>query len=218
MRVRRQQHLTSVPSRENATGPVEYRPEVIAAARLYLPDVNGHADAQWSRFAPVRGGEPALDLARRGEGGSDIGEGKIDAVADTLDNAPSGRLHRCHDDAVMLGDRGAHRARVHLPKNSRVLYVGEQKGERLHLQLGLKQQRTVLVEDPPLQLLELRRRLEPQLVSEVHAGLLVRAQRLRLSPAAVEGEHVLGAEPLVDGELLAQHLQLGDELRVLAEP
>src|SRR5919201_3964416 len=121
MRVRRQQHLTSVPSRENATGPVEYRPEVIAAARLDLPDVDGHADAQWSSFAPVRCGERTLDLARRRDGGSDIGERKIDAVADTLDQAPSGRLHRCHEDAIVLGDRGAHRARVHLPKNSRVL-------------------------------------------------------------------------------------------------
>src|SRR5919204_2825953 len=111
MRVRRQQHLTSVPSRENATRPIEHWPEVIAAARFYLPDVNGHADAQWSRFAPVRSGEPALDLARRGDGGADIGEGKIDAVADTLDNAPAGRLHRCHDDAVMLGDGCAHRLR-----------------------------------------------------------------------------------------------------------
>jgi len=170
---------------ENATSPVEHRPKVIATTRLDLADVDGHADTQWPRLAPVRCGERPLNLARRRDDGSDIGEGKIDAVTDTLDHAPSGRLHRCHDDPVVLGDGGAHRARIHLPKNSRVLDVGEQEGERLHLQLGLEQQRSVLIEDPPLQLLKLRRRLESQLVREVGARLLVCAQRLRLAAAAV---------------------------------
>jgi hypothetical protein len=87
----------------------------------------------------------------------------------------------------------------------------------LHLRLCIGQERGVLVQDEALQLLQLRRRLEAELVGQVGARLLVGAQRLRLPAAAVEGEHVLGAEAFADRVLLAEHFQLGDELGVVAE-
>ena len=60
-------------------------------------------------------------------------------------------------------------------------------------------------------------RLEPELLREIGARPLVRAQRLCLTAAAVEREHVLGAETLVNCELLAQDLQFRDEIGMAAE-
>ena len=111
----------------------------------------------------------------------------------------------------MLRDRRAHGVRVQLPEDGRVLDVGEQEGERLHLRLRLELERRVLVEDPPLELLQLRRGLEAELLRQVRARLLVRTEGFRLAAGAVEREHVLRAEALVDRELLAQHLQLRNQ-------
>ncbi len=61
----------------------------------------------------------------------------------------------------------------------------------------------VVVEDPPLQLAELRGGLETELVGEVRPGLLVGAQRLGLAAGAVERQHLLGAEALPQRILLA---------------
>ena len=91
------------------------------------------------------------------------------------------------------------------------------KASDLHLRLRLEQERRVLVEDPPLELLQLRRGLEAELLRQVRARLLVRAKRFRLTARAVEREHVLRAEALVDRKLLAQHLQLRDQLGVASE-
>ena len=102
-------------------------------------------------------------------------------------------------------------------RTRRVLDVGEQEGERLHLRLRLERERRVLVEDPPLELLQLRRGLEAELLSQVRARLLVRTERFRLTAGAIEREHVLRAEALVCRELLAQHLELRDQLRVAPE-
>ncbi len=65
--------------------------------------------------------------------------------------------------------------------------------------------------------MELRRRLEAELVGEVGARLLVGPKRLGLPAGAVERQHVLRAEALSQRVLLAQHLELSCELRVTAE-
>jgi hypothetical protein len=106
----------------------------------------------------------------------------------------------------VLGDRGAHRLRLHFPQDGRVLDIGQQEGDDLHLQIRLEQERRVVVEDPPLELMQLRRGLEAELLREVGAGFLVGAKSFRLATRSVEREHVLRAEALVDGKLLAQHL------------
>ncbi len=115
----------------------------------------------------------------------------------------------------MLRDGGAHGVRVQLPEDGRALDVGQQEGERLHLRLRLELR--VLVEDPPLEFLQLRRGLEAELLGQVRARLLVHAERFRLSAGAIEREHVLHAKALICGELLAEHLQLRDQLRVAPE-
>ena len=68
-----------------------------------------------------------------------------------------------------------------------------------------------------LELLQLRRGLEAELLRQVRARLLVRAKSFRLTTPAVQREHVLPTEALVDGKLLAQHLELCDQLGVASE-
>jgi hypothetical protein len=97
-----------------------------------------------------------LDLAGGGDGRADVRERDVHAVADALDNPAAGGLDRAEDDAVVLTHGRTHGLRVQFPQRRRVLDVGEQERKRLHLGLGLEQQRFVVVEDPPLELLQLR--------------------------------------------------------------
>ena len=134
-----------------------------------------------------------------------------------LHHPPPGRLGAAQHYSVVLRDRGPHNLRVQLPEDSRVFDVGQQEGERLQLRLRLELEGGIVVQDPPLEVKQLRRGLEAELLSEVRARLLVRTEGFRLTAGAVEREHVLRAEALVHRELLAQHLQLGDQLHVAPE-
>ena len=215
VRLRREQHLAPVRGREHPAGPIEHRAEVVRATRLHLADVDRHPHAQRLQLALVDGSEFALDLACGGDRSTRIREDEIDAVAHTLHEPPAGRFGGARHDPVMLRDRRAHGFRFQRPEDGRGLDVGEQEGERLNLRLHLE--RGVLVEDPPLELLQLRRGLEAELLRQIRACLLVRAECFRLTARAVEREHVLRPEALVGGELLAQHVQLRDQLRVVPE-
>ena len=63
-----------------------------------------------------------------------------------------------------------------------------------------------------MQLLELAARLDSELVDEDPAPLLVRLERFGLATRAVEREHVLPAQPLPDGMLLDETLELAHKL------
>jgi hypothetical protein len=93
-----------------------------------------------------------------------VGEDEVDAIADTLHEPSSGCLSGAQHDPVVLRDGGAHSVRVQLPEDGRALDVGAQEGKRLDLRLGLELEREVLVEDPPLELLQLRRGLQAELL------------------------------------------------------
>ena len=67
-------------------------------------------------------------------------------------------------------------------------------------------------EDPPFELLQLRPRLEAELVGEPVAGRLHDGEGVGLSPGAVEREHQLAEEPLAQRMLAHEPLQLGHEL------
>ena len=71
-----------------------------------------------------------------------------------------------------------------------------------------------MVEDLPLEALEALARLEPELLGEHTAALLVRVQRFGLTAGAVEREHELPARPLAERLLRDERLQLRDELVV----
>ena len=78
-------------------------------------------------------------------------------------------------------------------------------------------ERRVLAEDRLLELAQRGARLDPELLDEHAARLLVRLERLGLPAAAVEREHQLAAEPLAERVLGDQRLELGDEVGVGAE-
>src|SRR5438309_8552305 len=81
---------------------------------------------------------------------------------------------------------------------------------------GLSERR-VLRQDLLLELLQRRRRVDPELVDEGVARVLVRLERLRLPACPVEGEHQLTAQTLAQRMFFDQRLQLADELAVAAE-
>ena len=114
----------------------------------------GRAD----QAVPVRVGEQALDLAARGDGRADIGEREVDAVADALHDPSSRRLGRAEHDPVVLGDHGAH-VRLHSQRTVESSTSVSRKAT-VCTWLRLEQERRVLVEDRPLELLQLRRGLE----------------------------------------------------------
>ena len=73
-------------------------------------------------------------------------------------------------------------------------------------------QRRVVHQDPPFELGELRRRVQPQLPREDLAMRLVGPQGLHLPAAAVQGEHQLGLERLAQRMLRRQRFELRDDL------
>ena len=78
-------------------------------------------------------------------------------------------------------------------------------------------ERPVLLQHPPLELLEPRRRIDPELVVERSAESLERLQRFGVPAAAVERQHQLASRPLAERMAADERLELGDELRLAPE-
>ncbi len=74
-----------------------------------------------------------------------------------------------------------------------------------------------MIEDRPLERLECRPGLEPELLGQRMARLLVGVERLRLTPRTVERQHLLAAQPLAQRVGRHEPLELGQELGVPAE-
>ena len=75
-----------------------------------------------------------------------------------------------------------------------------------------------MAEDPPLELAELRPRLEPELGVEVGAPVAVAGERVGLPARPVERRHQLGPQTLAERVLGHEPFEIGDELLVPAEP
>jgi len=78
-------------------------------------------------------------------------------------------------------------------------------------------ERRVLVEDPALEVLELRAGLEPELPVEQGAGVAVEIKRLGLPSGAVEREHQLTARTFPQRLLVDQLLELRPDPNLLPE-
>ena len=70
-----------------------------------------------------------------------------------------------------------------------------------------------MLEDPLLELPELRSRLQAKLRREPALGVSVRTERLGLPPGSIEGQHELAQEPLAEGMFANQGLELANQLR-----
>jgi hypothetical protein len=75
--------------------------------------------------------------------------------------------------------------------------------------------RDIVVQDGRLELPQLWRRLDPQALDERLVCVAVGAQRVGRLPGAIEREHLLTAQPLVQRMLGDERLQLGRELDVM---
>ena len=110
-----------------------------------------------------------------------------------------------------------------LDQARRVDEIGEQHGHRAsgrqrdRFRDRRGRERRIVPQDRLLQLPERRPGLEPELLVQHAPGRLVGLERLGLAPAAVEREHQLAAEPLVEWVLLDQRLELGREIGVAAQ-
>ena len=78
-------------------------------------------------------------------------------------------------------------------------------------------ERFVLLEDRALEATQLLARLQPELVDEQAASLLVCRERVRLAPGPVQRQHQLAAQALAQRVLPDEPLELGHELGVPAE-
>ena len=75
----------------------------------------------------------------------------------------------------------------------------------------------ILVQDRPVQRLELRRRVDAELLDEGAAHAVVSFKRFRLPSRAVQRKHQLAVEPLPERVFGDERLELGHELDVAAE-
>ena len=83
--------------------------------------------------------------------------------------------------------------------------------------LARRRKRRILQQYPALQLLQLRRRVESELVGKCEPRRAVDLERLCLTAAAIEGKHQLAAQPLAERVGGDERFQLPDEPRVAAE-
>ena len=74
-----------------------------------------------------------------------------------------------------------------------------------------------MTQDLRLEPLELRAGLDPQLLDEPRARVLVRVERLGLPARAVEGQHELAAEASRGAGARDERLELADDVAVAAE-
>ena len=78
-------------------------------------------------------------------------------------------------------------------------------------------ERALLAQDRSVQRLELGPRLDPELVDERPAGVVVGGERVSLATRAIEGEHQLRPQALPQGVPAHERLDLGRKLRVDAD-
>ena len=128
-------------------------------------------------------------------------------AADRDDALAGPHLERAEDPELHLADR-----RVHgdVDAGGRHLRI-----RRLCARHGVE--RRVLLQHEPLELLQPRRRVDPELVLQHPPEALERFQRLRMPAAAVESEHQLPSQPFPERMAADERVELGDELRVPAE-
>ena len=78
-------------------------------------------------------------------------------------------------------------------------------------------ERLVMVEDRLLERAKLLTRLDPELLVERAADILVGGESVCLTAAAVEREHLVGAQPLLQRVAGDEQLQLRDEIGLAAD-
>ena len=177
-----------------------------------------HAHAQLHTLRPGVGGEGLL-----GEG---CGGGRVTgALEDDEVRVPLGvdldasvSCHGLAEEPAMLREQVPVGVAELVQEPGRALDVGEQQRDRARRERRTcrpgELQRGVLVENRPLEALQLRARVDAELLDQDPAPLLIGLERLGLASRAVERDHQLPARPLAQRILGDKRLELADDLRV----
>ena len=112
----------------------------------------------------------------------------------------------------MFGQQCRHLVGVQLPQHRRVLDIGDEHHQPFDMGFQVLQQGRVLPENAVLQVLELRRGVDPQLFDQHVPGPLIGSQGVRLATCPVQREHLLGPESFPQRMLGGQHLQFCHQL------
>ena len=96
-------------------------------------------------------------------------------------------------------------------------HVGRDADDLAASRPGCRGRHDPVIEDVPLELLELRRRFEAEVVRQPPARVGVRGERVGLAATAVEREHELRAQRLAQRVVGHERLQLADHVRLAAE-
>jgi hypothetical protein len=212
------------------------RCEGLTRARVggkHFPGVDADADPQLDIVTDVQRGNGLVQLDRGPDGAKsvvlvDLGdaEDRHRRVADEL-------LHGSavlRDDALDHLEVGPHDAAEDLgvelgSERRRVDDIGEQNRDRLAA-VGLpptprggtlELERGIVAQDRLLEALELRGRLDPELLDQRVACSAIGLERVGLPAGPVQREHQLAPRPLAQWVLAHECLQLGDERTVVSE-
>ena len=112
--------------------------------------------------------------------------------------------------------RPARRMRVSAVSTASGIPDTERAGTGRISRAGLAQQQRVLLKDALCEVLQLRARVQPELIRQLLAGTRIRVERVRLPARAVEGDHQLAAEALPERVGEGQRFEFGDEVAVPA--
>ena len=187
------------------------RREVERPAAIAALDGDGLAgvqpDPDRERERRLRDGlvdEPALELDRR----SDRLPGRVEdherlVTAELHDGPAAGLDALARDSGELAGERRGGLVAALLREDGVATHIGDQeRPDRRVAALvtphGLWALPRLLLQDPTLQLLKLRRRIDPQLVGQELPRLPERVERLRLAPGAIPGEHQVGPQALAE--------------------
>ena len=91
-------------------------------------------------------------------------------------------------------------------------YLNHTDSDAAHCRSSWKLEIGILVEDLLLQVLQLRRRVDANLVGQVFPGTRIGSQRLGLTITAIQRQYLLGPKPLAERVLECQRLQLPQQL------
>ena len=224
-RRRRHQDLAAVTGGHHPRRPVQHRPEVVAAALsaspVAIPMRTGSANARCA--------STAASIAARAEPNAAHTPSPV-----CLNNQPPCASIAERSTSSWTASADAHRLGVGLPATRRTLDIGEQKRHRprrpsrcrRHCIAGARAQppRSAcpvelrgLGEDGSLEVADAGAWFDAQVFAEQAAESLVGAQRIRLPPGSIEGQHQLRPQLLAVGVLGDQPLELAAQRGVAAE-
>ncbi len=177
----------------------------------------GYVDRQHCQGMRVP--QPQIALQRDGQlgGRSRIRESGEHQVAVPPHNAAAMTLETCRQRPVILDQSPFRRFAIRVPRLCRDVDVAGEHGLAGVAALRRADQRRIVVEDAPLELLQLRRRIDPDLLDECSVQPTVSTERLRLAALAIQRRHLQRPQRLSIGMLLDQRLQLADDAAMAPE-